>query len=385
MSARQADLELLASAPPGFLDATHFDTVRFPPPSWAAEHFARAALDGSQAYSGYRGHPHVLTSVAAAVGEFLGHPVDPNQNLMLTPGTQAGLFAALAARVEAKARVAVVDPDYLFTARILRFLDCDVGHVPLRATAAGFSPDLAVLEREFRDEGARDFVFSHPNNPTGSVYPPEVVGAMRSLAEQYDVRVVADELYSRLLFGEAPFTHFATDPAAFQRTVTLLGPSKTESLSGYRLGVVVGPGATMKAAEDVLSVTALRAPAYAQNVLLPWLRSDAAWLHDRLKEFDVLRQMTRQAFAKLPWARAVVQEATAYAWVDVTALGLSDTVISKALMSEARVLVSPGYQFGPSGKGHFRLCYARDEAEWEAVLGRITATLARLAAAAGVG
>lgn len=384
VSAREADLDLLADAPPGFLDTTHFDTVRFPPPPWAVEHFTRAASDGSQAYSGYRGHPHVLERVAEAVGEFLGHPVDPDQNLVLTPGTQAGLFAALAARTESKARVAVIDPDYLFTARILRFLDCDVGHVPLRPAGAGLSPDLEVLEHEFKTEGARDFVFSHPNNPTGSVFAPEVVREIRALAERYDIRVVADELYSRLLYGNAQITHFASDPAAFRRTVTLLGPSKTESLSGYRLGVVVGPAETMSAVEDVLSITALRAPAYAQNVLLPWLRSDSAWLHRRIEELDVLRQMTRRAFASIPWAGAVIQDATAYAWIDISALGLPDAVVSKALLTEARVLVSPGYQFGPSGKGHFRVCYARDETEWEAALARIASTLTRLAAAEGI-
>ena len=382
LSARDADVELLASAPPEFLDTTHFDTVRFPPPPWAAERFARAAADGSQAYSGYRGHPHVLESVAEVVSEFVGHPIDPQQNIILTPGTQAGLFATLAARAEAKTRVAVMDPDYLFTARILRFLGCEVGHVPLRATGAGLSPDLEALENEFRNEGARDLVFSHPNNPTGAVYSPEVVADLRALAAKYDVRVVADELYSRLVYGDVPFTHFGATPEAFERTVTLLGPSKTESLSGYRLGVMVGPSETMAAAENVLSLTALRAPAYAQNVLLPWLRSDEEWLQERLGEFDALRQTTTRALQTLPWLRVAEQQATAYAWVDVSALGLCDTVVAKALLTDAGVLVSPGYQFGPSGKGRFRICYARDEVEWERALARMVATLERLAAEA---
>ena len=93
-SARRADIALLAKAPPDFLDTTHFDTVRFPPPPWAAEQFARAAHDGALAYTGYRGNREVLSVLAGSVGGFLDLPLDSQQHLILTPGTQAGLFAS---------------------------------------------------------------------------------------------------------------------------------------------------------------------------------------------------------------------------------------------------------------------------------------------------
>ena len=120
-SARRADIALLAKAPPDFLDTTHFDTVRFPPPPWAAEQFARAADDGALAYTGYRGNGEVLSVLAGSVGGFLDLPLDSQQHLILTPGTQAGLFASLASLIEEGDRVALIDPDYLFSARILRF------------------------------------------------------------------------------------------------------------------------------------------------------------------------------------------------------------------------------------------------------------------------
>lgn len=380
VSARQADLELLANAPSSFLDTTHFDTVRFPPPTWALECFTRAAVDGTQAYSGYRGHPAVLDRVADSVSQFLGFEVDASQQLMLTPGTQAGLFAGLAASVQAGARVAVFDPDYLFTARILRFLDCDVAYVPLRTTGDEYGPDLNLLEGEFANQGTRQLVFSHPNNPTGAVFSPSMIKQIAELVKKYDVRVVVDELYSRLVYGNASFPHLAAEPEMFDRVVTLLGPSKTESLSGFRIGVVVGSSETLQAAENVLAITALRAPAYAQHVLLPWLNSDQAWLEERMLALDGLRQLTQQKFSKLPWLKVFPCDATAYAWIDVSALGLSDSVIAEALLVRAGVLVSPGYQFGPSGKGHFRVCFARDESQWSAAIDRIIAALSALAA-----
>jgi len=378
-SARRADIALLAKAPADFLDTTHFDTVRFPPPPWAVDKFARAASDGALAYTGYRGNSEVLGVLAGSVGGFLNLPLDPQQNLILTPGTQAGLFASLAALIEEGDRVALIDPDYLFSARILRFLGADIGHVPLLFTPDGPCPDFDALETEFRQKGARYLVFSHPNNPTGAVFSADVIARIARLANSHDITVLVDELYARLIHDGRSFPHLAAEGGMFARTVTLLGPSKTESLSGYRLGVVVAPPEIIGRIENVLSIMALRAPAYAQHVLLPWLRDDHDWLARRLKEFSALRTLTVASLRRLPWLKLQPQSGTAYVWPDVSALGLPGPVVAEALLCEAGVLVSPGYQFGPSSGGHFRLCYARDETEWTLALDRMVGVLDGLA------
>ena len=380
-SVRDADIDLLRKAPPGFMDTTHFDTMRFPPPDWASERFAEAAGDGSLAYTGYRGNDAVLEAVAANVSAFLGVAVDPRRNLILTPGTQAALFGTLSARINPGDRVVAFDPDYLFTARILRFLGADVGYVPLVLGEDGhYGPDLAKLEAEFVEHGARHIVFSHPNNPTGAVYSRATIKAIAALARQHGVSVVVDELYARLTYDGADFAHLAAEEGLFGQTATLLGPSKTESLSGYRLGVVVGSEALIRAVENVMSITALRAPAYAQHVLTDWLARDADWLAGRIGDFKALRDMTAASLRRLNWLKLHPQQGTAYHWVDVSALGLPDAVVCGALLEKAGVLVSPGYQFGPSSAGHFRVCYARDETLWAAALDRMVDVLADLAA-----
>jgi aspartate/methionine/tyrosine aminotransferase len=378
-SARWADIALLAKAPPSYLDTTHFDTVRFPPPLWAAEAFARAARDGAKAYTGYRGNADVLKALADSVGRFVGIPLDPGQNLILTPGTQAGLFGALASLVEEGDRVVLLDPDYLFSSRILRFFGADIGYVPLALDAKDPSPDFDALETEFKSRKARYMVFSHPNNPTGAVFTQKVILKIAQLANTYGVTVLVDELYSRLLHDGRCFPHLASEPGMFERTVTLLGPSKTESLSGFRLGVVVASANIIARIENVLSIMALRAPAYAQHVLVPWLRDDHDWLSGRLREFTALRTLTVQKLRQLPWLKLEPQAGTAYVWPDVSALGEPGPVVAEAILVKAGVLVSPGYQFGPASGGHFRLCYARDEREWTGALDRIVEVLDRLA------
>lgn len=378
VSARQADLALLDKAPPDFLDTTHFDTVRFPPPDWALDRFSTAAKDGSLAYTGYRGNSDVLEAVADRVSQLLGLNIDPRQNLILTPGTQAGLFCALSSLVQPKERVALVDPEYLFSGRILGFLDADIGHISMRLTESGPTLDLDRLEAEFAEKNARVLVFSHPNNPTGAIYSRQLIKKIAELATTYDVTVLVDELYSRLIHDGQAFHHLAAETGMEERTVTLLGPSKTESLSGYRLGVVVAPPHLIERMENVLSITSLRAPAYAQHVLIPWLRDDHEWLATRMKDFTRLRELTTAKLRKLSWLRLFPQQGTAYMWVDVSSLDLPGPAVAEALLTEAKVLVSPGYQFGPSSTGHFRVCYARDEKQWDNALDAMVEVLNKL-------
>ncbi len=383
VTVRQADRLLLGKAPAGsFLDTTHFDTVRFPPPDWALEIFAEAARAGELAYTGYRGHTEVLAAVAASAGTFVGLPLDSDKNVLLTPGTQGGLFSTIGALAQSGDKVVLFDPEYLFDERMLRFLGAEVMHVRLVLDDGEPHPDMQDLERAFA-AGARLLIFSNPNNPSGAVFSRAVLGEIGQLADKYDVVVVVDELYARLVY-EGEYTHFAALPGMADRTVTLLGPSKTESLSGYRLGVVAAPARIAVDIENVLSITSLRAPAYSQHLLTRWLKSDGPWLASRLEDFRALRSMTLAAFRRLPWLKITEQRGTAYAWPDLAALNLSAREVAEQLMSQAAVLVSPGYQFGPQSSTHLRVCYARDESEWQAALSRIVAVLDGMATSRGL-
>ncbi|WP_406003164.1 aminotransferase class I/II-fold pyridoxal phosphate-dependent enzyme [Streptomyces sp. NBC_00829] len=123
---------------------------------------------------------------------------------------------------------------------------------------------------------------------------------------------------------------------------------------------------------------ALRAPAYAQHVLVPWLREDLPWVGSRVEDLRALRERSVEWLREVDYLTVQPQAGTAYLFPDISALGLPDQEVAARLVRDAGVLVSPGYQFGPAGRGHFRLCYARDEQQWAAALKRITTTLKAL-------
>jgi aspartate/methionine/tyrosine aminotransferase len=374
MSVRAADRWVAAELAEDVQDTTHFDTVRFPPPDWALETFAAAARDGTLAYTPYRGSLPVREAVAAALSKRIGGNIDPDREVLLSPGTQAGLFALLGGLVSPGDTVVLFDPDYLFNERILRFLGARVRHVPLIGDAGVGEPDLDVLRDEL-EAGASLVLFSHPNNPTGALYSDATIREIAALAAHYDAFAVVDELYARLLYEGRELPRLIDQPGMKERCAILTGPSKTESLSGYRVGVVIGPEDVVGHAEDVLSCMALRAPAYAQHLLTRWLVDDEEFVARRLHELAALRDHTVARLRETNHLTITPPPATAYLFLDVRHLDLPDPELAARLIRDARVSVSPGYQFGPRGVGHFRICYAREERNWDRTLSRISAVL----------
>lgn len=376
-SLRAAERELAQTplAPGYFLDATYADTHRFPPPEWALPTFSEAASGAGMTYTPYRGDNDVRAAVAANVGAVLGMPATDPAEVILTPGTQGALFIALAALIEPGDVVILPDPDYLSTERMLRYFGAEVVRVPVVHSDAG----RPVLDADKLIAAARRqpklMVFSHPNNPTGMIYDDSTLTLIASLANEHDFHVLADQLYCRLVYDNETFTHIANLDGMKDRTVTLLGPSKTESLSGYRLGLAVGPAGLVDDMEEVQSCTALRAPSYAQHLLARWLADDQDFVRLRTTEYQALRDATVKRINASSVMRVRSAYGSAYVFPEIT-VDATEQQVAIALKRDAGIVVNPGYQSGLAGRGHIRLCFAQDEKVWDDALDRILEVVA---------
>src|SRR6476661_1707141 len=246
------------------VDFSHGDVndTAFPPAPGALEAFiAGEHRGGVQAYTEYRGGAQLREHVARKLAAFTGRPVSAAEELIITPGTQGALFLALGAAVNAGDRVAIVRPDYFANRKLVEFLGGEV--VPVRmdylSRTDGAGLDLGELEEAFKS-GVRTFLFSNPNNPAGVIYSPAEIARIAELATRYGATVIVDELYSRLLYTGQTYTHLRAAAMDPEKIVTIMGPSKTESLSGYRLGVAFGPSHLIDRMEKLQAIVSLRAP-----------------------------------------------------------------------------------------------------------------------------
>jgi aspartate/methionine/tyrosine aminotransferase len=188
---------------------------------------------------------------------------------------------------------------------------------------------------------------------------------MADWAVANDLWVVADQLYCRLIFDGHSYGHIGSLPQMSERTVTLLGPSKTESMSGYRVGVAVGPPPVIDAIEQVVSMASLRTAGYAQHALRHWMDGDDAWLKERIVAHESLRDELVTGLRSIREMRVKSPAGSSYVFPDVsdTEWGQrhdgDDFAFARAAKA-AGVLISPGYQFGLAGRGHFRINFSQE-------------------------
>ncbi|MFS4417397.1 pyridoxal phosphate-dependent aminotransferase [Maribacter sp. 2307ULW6-5] len=349
--------EMMGGVP---VDFSHGDVDAFPPTPHSNvvwnEGFAKG---GAQAYTEYRGDLDIRTSVAEELGAFTGRPVSANDELIITPGTQGALFLALGATVSAGTKVAVVEPDYFANRKLVRFFGGTV--VPITLS---YAPDreagisLEVLEMAFSD-GVEVMVFSTPNNPTGHVYPEKIIKGIAQLAKTYGVAIIVDQLYSRMLYGGTEYTHLRAQEVLPEQLITIMGPSKTESLSGFRLGVAFGTSALVERMERLQAIVSLRAAGYSQAALRTWFKEPEGWLSNRIAQHQEIRDALLKIFNDANLVTSV-PGAGSYLFPQLPPLAVNLHTFVRLLRYQANVTVTPGTEFAPDAKDGIRLNFSQD-------------------------
>ena len=221
------------------VDFSHGDVDAHEPTPGSFDLFSAGVAKGAtQAYTEYRGDIGIREQVAARLAAFTGAPVDARDELIITPGTQGALFLALGATVAHGDKVAIVQPDYFANRKLVEFLEGEVMPVQMDYVNAGEASaglNLTQLEAAFK-AGAKVFLFSNPNNPAGVVYSAEEIQQIAKLAGKYGVTVIADQLYSRLRYVGAAYTHLRAQAAGAENLVTIMGPLEDRIAFGLPSG-----------------------------------------------------------------------------------------------------------------------------------------------------
>lgn len=353
--------EVLAGTP---VDFSHGDVNEnaFAPTPGALDEFVEGVhRGGSQAYTEYRGGAELRERVAERLAQFTGAPVSGGSELIITPGTQGALFLALGATVNTGDRVAIVRPDYFANRKLVEFLGGVIVpvHMDYLSQTAGAGLDLAQLEAAFKS-GVKTFLFSNPNNPAGVVYSATEIARIAALATQYDATVIVDQLYSRLLYTGNSYTHLRASSIDAANVVTIMGPSKTESLSGYRLGVAFGAAHIIDRMEKLQAIVSLRAPGYSQAVLRTWFAEPEGWLKDRTAKHEALRDDLLSVFATVPGLSVRAPQAGSYLFPHLPSLSIPYYTFVRALRVQAGVTVTPGTEFSPDTGSSIRLNFSQN-------------------------
>ncbi len=343
------------------VDFSHGDVDAFSPTPGAVEAWNKGyELGAEQAYTQYRGSAKIIKELAWRISTFTGSKISADKELIITPGTQGALFLALGSTVEAGEKVAVVEPDYFANRKLVKYFNGVIVPISLsyQDDSSQSGPDLDCLEKAFKD-GTKIFVFSTPNNPTGVVYSKDAINKIAHLASTYNVTLIVDQLYSRLLYSDEKYTHLCACDAVPKNIITIMGPSKTESLSGFRLGVAFGTSRLIERMERLQAIVSLRASGYNQAVLNIWLKEPEEWMKRRIRKHEKIRDDLLKIFrsAGLPTA---TPQAGSYLFPKLPPLEIDTELFVQLLKYQAAVTVTPGSEFGPTTRDSIRLNFSQD-------------------------
>lgn len=345
------------------VDFSHGDVDAHEPTPGSFDLFsAGVAVGGAQAYTEYRGDGGIRRELAVRLADFTGAPVDPEDSLIITPGTQGALFLAVAATVTRGDKVAIVQPDYFANRKLVEFFEAEMVPVLLNYQEAGEDRaglDLDQLENAFK-AGAKVFLFSNPNNPAGVVYSADEIKTIAALASRYGATVIVDQLYSRLRYAGVRYTHLRAEAINAENVVTIMGPSKTESLSGYRLGVAFGSKTIIARMEKLQAIVSLRAAGYSQAVLRSWFNEQEGWLEDRIVQHQLIRDDLLTVLRGIEGVFARSPQAGSYFFPRLPKLAVSPAEFVKILRLQAGVIVTPGTEFSPHAGDSIRLNFSQD-------------------------
>lgn len=363
------------------VDFSHGDvnTDAFEPTPGSLEVFnAGVQQGGSVAYTEYRGSKIARADLAIKLADFTGAPVDAERELIITPGSQGALFLALGASVGRGDKVAIVQPDYFANRKLVEFFEGEIMSIRMDylGTDRDSGLDLSALEAAFK-AGAKTFLFSNPNNPAGVIYSEQEIKTIAALAEKYNALVIVDQLYSRLLYDDRKYTHLRAMDINPENVVTIMGPSKTESLSGYRLGVGFGSAKMIDRMEKLQAIVSLRAPGYSQAVLKTWFAEPQGWMQERIKQHQAIRDDLLSLFRGVEGVKIRTTEAGSYIFPQIPALAVSVPEFVKILRLQAAVTVTPGTEFAPYLEDSFRLNFSQNHVAAIDAIGRIVTLIER--------
>ncbi len=325
-----------------------------------------AAMAGHTGYASVPGTPDLRRAVAERVQDRTGIPTGPD-NVVITPGGQAALFAAHAAVCDQGDRALFIDPYYATYPGTLRGVGAEA--VPVAARAEnGFQPRAADIAAAA--PGARSLLVNTPNNPTGVVYTPETLEGIARVCRDHDLWLISDEVYDTQVWQGQHISPRAL-PGMTARTLVVGSMSKSHAMTGSRVGWIVGPQDAVAHLINLSTHTTYGVPGFIQDAALFALRQGAALEERVAAPFRRRRAIAERVVAQSNAVRAVPCDGAMYVMLDIRATGLSGEAFANRLLDAERIAVMPGESFGRAAAGHLRIAMTIEDAAFEAALTRL--------------
>ncbi len=329
--------------------------------------------NGETHYTSNHGLLSLRQAVATHLEKLYGVTYNPANEIVMTVGVSEALYLTFTAILNPGDEVIIPTPCFVsYQAEVILAGGVAV-EVPTNMEN-NFQPEPALIEKAITPRTKAIFI-GYPNNPTGAVATRETMLEIAKIADKYDLIVISDEIYDRLVYN---FEHvcFAALPGMLERTILMGGFSKAYAMTGWRIGYVAAPKTFTDMMVRVHQYSVMSSPTISQYAALEALKIGEPYVQEMVKEYDRRRRLIVSGLNALG-LETFEPKGAFYAFPYVGNTGMDDEVFAEKLLKEEHVAVVPGRSFGDAGIDFVRCSYATAYEKIEQALERMQSFLKR--------
>jgi aminotransferase len=331
-----------------------------PTPPLVAEGAIQAIRERKSTYSYSEGTLELRRKIAAKLERANGIVADPEHEIVVTVGATGAFCAAIHALLDPGDGILLFEPYYGYHLNAALLAGLEPQYLTLAPPR--FELDEVALRAALRPN-TRAIVVCTPSNPCGKMFSEEELLAIGRVAREHDLCVITDEIYEDIRYDGRPHISPASVGDLWERTVTILGLSKTFSITGWRLGYAVAPAEMAQAITLANDLFYVCAPTPLQHGVAAGFDAPASFFEGLATDYQRKREMMCEALVK-GGLDPIVPEGAYYVLADVSKLGFGTaSEAAMALLEEVKVASVPGTAFyrGSAGEGLVRFCYAKED------------------------
>ena len=316
---------------------------------------AAKLTSGEVKYTPPDGLPSMKKAVIRYTEENYDRLVAP-ENVIITNGAKQSLFNIFYSILNPQDEVIVIAPYWVSYNEMIKM--CMGIPVVVTPEDGTFTPHFEEIERAVTS-ATRAIIVNSPNNPSGAIYAPELIGKIADLCERKGIFMVCDDIYHKLTFDRnvaAPAYRFTKKDVENSHVIVVNGVAKLYGMTGFRIGWVVAPRNLVKVMTNVLAQTTSCVSPVAQAAAEGALNGLQSVVEALRLQIQNNRDVVLQEMRTFNGARLIEPRGTFYALPDLRAFNGNSVEISKFLLKKAMVVTVPGKEFGM--EGHIRISFA---------------------------
>lgn len=336
------------------------------PPKEITDRLKEVAREGPHQYSLTFGAKNFRDALAAKQGKAIGRPIDPETEICVTCGSTEAMMAAMMTVCNPGDRVAVFSPFYENYGADAILSGAQPVYIPL--IPPDFHFEKEAVEAAFA-QGIKALILCNPSNPCGKVFSREELSYLADLAKRYDVYVITDEVYEHIVFAPYEHVYLSSLPGMFERTITCNSLSKTYSMTGWRLGYLIGPTPVVEAAKKVHDFLTVGAAAPLQEAAVTGLRFGPEYYRWLQQEYTERRDFLCDGLERIGLTCNRPQ-GTYFVLIDIREFlalpqfaGWTDLAFCEWMIAHVGVAAVPGSSFFKEPVNHLiRIHFAKEKA-----------------------